>query len=103
MCNKISPPALKRLSGTKDCSLFALGYSLALAIDIDSGKLVFDQNKIRINERSEVLRMKFLLIPMCSCQENELINKSRCMLNVYVSISKRLTSEIRDKYKNIDI
>ena len=57
-------PALKRLSGgsrffniinvnvskqqaTKDCGLFALGYSLALAMDIDPAKLVFDQHRIR--------------------------------------------------------
>ncbi|RNA20973.1 hypothetical protein BpHYR1_000939 [Brachionus plicatilis] len=32
-------------------------------------------------ERSEVLRMEFLFIPICSCQEHELIIKSRCELN----------------------
>ncbi|RNA14109.1 hypothetical protein BpHYR1_052514 [Brachionus plicatilis] len=32
-------------------------------------------------ERSEVLRMEFLFIPICSCQEHELIIKSRCELS----------------------
>ncbi|RNA29684.1 hypothetical protein BpHYR1_007559 [Brachionus plicatilis] len=30
---------------------------------------------------SEVLRMEFLFIPLCSCQEHELIIKSRCELS----------------------
>ncbi|RMZ99123.1 hypothetical protein BpHYR1_042776, partial [Brachionus plicatilis] len=41
----------KRISkqkGTKDCGLFSLGYSLALAIDIGPAMLVCDQNEIRI-------------------------------------------------------
>ncbi|RMZ96596.1 hypothetical protein BpHYR1_018294 [Brachionus plicatilis] len=33
-------------------------------------------------ERSEVLRMEFLFIPICSCQEHELIIKSRCELRL---------------------
>ncbi|RNA44100.1 hypothetical protein BpHYR1_013561 [Brachionus plicatilis] len=32
-------------------------------------------------ERSEVLRMEFLFIPICSCQEHELIINSRCELS----------------------
>ncbi|RNA24201.1 zinc finger BED domain-containing 1-like [Brachionus plicatilis] len=71
-------PALKRLSGgsrffniinvevskqkgTKDCGLFALGYSLTLAMDIDPGKLGFDQNKIR-SEFSEIIKNQNLYL-----------------------------------------
>ncbi|RNA11944.1 hypothetical protein BpHYR1_032890 [Brachionus plicatilis] len=38
---------VSKQKGTKACGLFALGYSLALAMDIDPGQLVFDRNKIR--------------------------------------------------------
>ncbi|RNA25739.1 hypothetical protein BpHYR1_023748 [Brachionus plicatilis] len=79
-------PALKRLSGgsrffniinvkvskqkgTKDCGLFALGYSLALAMDIDPGKLVFDQNKIR-SEFSEIIKNQNLYLFPSAVKEN---------------------------------
>ncbi|RNA07203.1 hypothetical protein BpHYR1_051975 [Brachionus plicatilis] len=45
---------------------------------VDISKLVTFLKHI---ERSEVLRIEFLFIPICSCQEHELIIKSRCELN----------------------
>ncbi|RMZ99677.1 hypothetical protein BpHYR1_002743 [Brachionus plicatilis] len=44
---------------------------------------IYNDYKINVTdiERSEVLRMEFLFIPICSCQEHELIIKSRCELS----------------------
>ncbi|RNA14973.1 hypothetical protein BpHYR1_005705, partial [Brachionus plicatilis] len=46
------------------------------------GPIIKKENFVKFDiERSEVLRMEFLFILICSCQEHELIIKSRCELN----------------------
>ncbi|CAF0992192.1 unnamed protein product [Brachionus calyciflorus] len=35
--------------GNKDCGLFALGYALSLAMNLDTGKLILDQKKSEMN------------------------------------------------------
>ena len=38
---------VSKQKGNKDCGLFALGYALSLAMNLDPGKLIFDQKKLR--------------------------------------------------------
>ncbi|CAF0733503.1 unnamed protein product [Brachionus calyciflorus] len=47
--------------GTIDCGLFALGYALALAMDIDPGCLIFDQRKLR-DEFNTIIEKKTLFL-----------------------------------------
>ncbi|RMZ98708.1 hypothetical protein BpHYR1_025801 [Brachionus plicatilis] len=56
---------VSKQKGTKDCGLFSLGYSLALSMDIDNGKLVFGQNKLR-SEFSEIIKNQNLYLYLFS-------------------------------------
>ncbi|CAF0952356.1 unnamed protein product [Brachionus calyciflorus] len=55
--------------GNKDCGLFALGYALSLAMNLDPGKLIFDQKKIR-DEFNTIIKSTDLFLFSHSYVEN---------------------------------